>query len=366
MPWPTAPFARAALTSAAFASALLGAGCVTPAARLTTAPTSDTRGEGFLDVGDAWLRVKDTGPKDTGKVPLILVHGFGARLDNWSAVQDALDDDRRVVSFDQKGFGQSERSDGDYGPDKHARDVLTVMTLLGIEHAVLAGHSYGGGVVMKAVVAEPDRVDGIVLIDAFILERQIPTSFRWAKAPGLGEAIFSVLFTELPGEKYVMAFHDGQRFASTRVLDEVHAMQSREGSTYAQLQTVRGMHWADVEGRYLEVVKKKPRGVIWGDRDRVTPLRDGRAVAAALDAPLLVIANAGHVPLIERPALVIAELTRVLDAADAALQNDTTAWPEKPTTTPTTAAPTSDSTTVPTADSTTKKPTTMTTEEELP
>ncbi len=310
----------------AVSAAVVVGGCITAAPRTATAPVSEARGEGFVDVGDAWLRVKDTGPKDSGKVPLVLVHGFGARLDNWRAVQEALDGDRRVVSFDQKGFGQSERTDGDYGPDKHGRDVLAVMDALGIKHAVLAGHSYGGGVVMRVVVAEPDRVDGVVLVDGMILERQVPTSFRWAKAPVLGEAIFSVLFSELPGEKYVMAFHDGQRFATTKVLDEVHAMQDREGSTFAQLHTVRAMSYADAETHYLKVTANKPRGVVWGDKDRVTPLRDGRAVAAALDAPLLVIPNAGHVPLIERPALVIAELQRVLDLADANITNDTTAW----------------------------------------
>ncbi|HEY1100555.1 MAG TPA: alpha/beta hydrolase [Myxococcota bacterium] len=337
----------------------LVAACVTPGPRTAKAPEVDARGEGFVDVGDAWLRVKDTGPKDSGKVPLILVHGFGARLDNWSAVQDALDDDRRVISFDQKGFGQSERPDGDYGPDKHGRDLLKVMDLLGIEHAVLAGHSYGGGVVMRATLAEPDRVDGVVLVDAFILERQIPTSFRWAKAPVLGEAIFSVLFTELPGEKYVMAFHDGQRFTSTKVLDEVHAMQSREGSTYAQLSTVRGMHYGDVEGRYLDAVKKKPRGVVWGDDDRVTPLRDGKAVAASIDAPLTIVADAGHVPLIERPALVIAEIERVLAVADDTLAKDTTAW-KKPTTT------TDSSTTTTTPDASTDTSKSDKSDEELP
>lgn len=302
----------------AAASAGVLASCITPAPRLTTAPTTTASDESFVDVGDAWLRVRDTGPKDSRKQPVVLVHGFGARLDNWRAVQDALDDDRRVIAFDQKGFGQSERTAGAYGPDRHADDVLKIMDALGVDHAVLAGHSYGAGVILRVAINAPDRVDGVVVVDGFVLERQVPTSFRWAKAPVMGEAIFSVLFSELPGEKYIMAFHDGQRFTSTKVLDEVHAMQDREGSTFAQLNTVRAMHYADVEPKYLAAVVDKPRGVVWGDDDRVTPLRHGRAVAAALDAPLVIAADAGHVPLIERPAIVTAELQRVCALADAA------------------------------------------------
>lgn len=303
--------------------------CLTPAARLQHPPIIDdasnqhTSGLRFIDVGDAFLRVRVTGPASSTKVPLVLVHGFGARLDNWRAVQDALSVDRVVVSFDQKGFGQSERSDGDYGPDKHGRDVLAVMDQLGLPDAVLAGHSYGGGVVMRAALLAPERVRGIALVDALILEEQVPTSFRWARAPVVGEAIFAVLFKELPGEKYVMAFHDGARFTSAHVLDEVHLMQSRDGSTFAQLQTVRQMQYADVEGRYADLCHGLPRVVVWGEKDRVTPLRFGKKVAAAIDADFVVVPAAGHVPLIERPTPVIEAIADVLRQADASGRRST-------------------------------------------
>ncbi len=308
----------------------LPSACVTPSARVTDVSslagdanvadnaTGDDDGIRYVDVGDAFLRVRDRGPKESSLSPLVLVHGFGARLDNWRAVQDALATDRRVVAFDQKGFGKSERSDGDYGPDKHGKDVLAVMDALHIERAVLGGHSYGGGVVMRAALLAPDRVRGVVLVDALILEEQVPTSFRWARIPGVGEAIFSVLFSELPGEKYVMAFHDGQRFTSAKVLDEVHLMQSQQGSTFAQLSTVRGMHYGDVEQGYRGALGDVPRVVVWGDKDRVTPLRFGKKVAAAIDAQLIILPATGHVPLIERPTLVIDAVRGVLAKADAA------------------------------------------------
>lgn len=300
---------------AATATALLCA-CVTPGAHQAESPEED--GYTFVDVDDAWLRVKITGPVNSTKTPLVLLHGFGSRLETWSVVHDALDNDRVVVSFDQKGFGHSERSGGAYGPKKHAEDVVAVLDALGIEEAVIAGHSYGGGVALRVAVTEPERVKGVVLVDAFALAEQVPSSFKVAQTPGVGEFIFSTLFTEMPGEKYLLAFHDGQRFATARVLDEVKALQSRDGSTYAELATVRGMDYADVEGRYAAAVKGLPRAIVWGDKDKVTPLRQGKALAAALDAPLTVVPNCGHVPSWERPTMVIAALQGVLAAADAA------------------------------------------------
>ncbi len=306
---------RAVVVVLAFAACALCA-CVTPGQHAAEAPEED--GFTFVNVGDAWLRVKITGPVNSQKTPLVLLHGFGSRLETWGGVHDALDDDRLVVSFDQKGFGHSERSDGAYGPKKHAEDVVAILNALDIEEAVLAGHSYGGGVALRVAVTDPERVKGVVLVDAFALAQQVPSSFKVAQTPAVGEFIFSTLFTELPGEKYLLAFHDGQRFATAKVLDEVKALQARDGSTYAQLATVRGMDYADVEGRYAAAVKGLPRAIVWGDKDKVTPLRQGKALAAALDAPLTVVPDCGHVPSWERPTMVIDALKTVLAAADAA------------------------------------------------
>jgi len=290
-------------------------GCVTAGEHAKNAPEED--GVVFVDVGDAWLRVKQTGPKDSLKTPVLLLHGFGSRLETWNLVQDALDDDRVVVSFDFKGFGHSERSEGAYGPKKHAEDALAVLDALGLDGAVVAGHSYGGGVALRMAVIDNARVRGLLLVDAFGFADQVPSSFKVAKTPGLGEFIFSTLFTEMPGEKYVLAFHDGQRFANARVLDEIRALQSRDGSTFAELATVRAMDYQSVEKDYGTAVKGLPRALVWGENDKVTPLRQGKSMSAALDAPLVVVPDCGHVPSWERPTMVIQTLREVLVVADA-------------------------------------------------
>jgi pimeloyl-ACP methyl ester carboxylesterase len=300
------------------AAATATAGCVTPADRWTTAPSSPDHTVRFVDVGDAWLRVRVVGPSSSTKVPLVLLHGFGSRLETWAAVQDALAVDRVVVAYDHKGFGHSERSAGAYGPEKHAGDVIAVLDALGLPRAVLAGHSYGGGVALRVALRAPRRVAGLALVDAFAQDAQVPTSFRWAQVPGLGELLFTTLFTELPGEKYVLAFHDGQRFATAEVLDEVAALQARPGSTFAELATVRAMDYAAVQDAYAAAVRPLPRVVVWGEADRVTPLRQGKALAHALDAPLVVVPAVGHVPTWERPSAVVAAVAGVLAVADAA------------------------------------------------
>jgi pimeloyl-ACP methyl ester carboxylesterase len=288
---------------------LLLASCVTPGPHEARAP-----GEDFVRVDGAWLRVLDTGPQDDARAPVVLVHGYGSRLETWREVQAALDDDRRVISFDMRGFGESERPTGAYGPERHARDLWAVLDQLGVDSAVLAGHSYGGGVVLRAAVESPERALGVGLVSSFALEDQIPTSFRWAQVPGVGELLFGAFYQEVPGEKYLLAFHDRERFVTLEALDEMKRIMAEPGSVYAAMQTVRGMKYDDVQARYgdLEV----PVHIVWGRDDRVLPLSQGERLASVLDAPMTVLDDCGHVPAWERPKGVVRAMSALLDEVD--------------------------------------------------
>ncbi|MDF1562095.1 MAG: alpha/beta fold hydrolase [Deltaproteobacteria bacterium] len=273
-------------------------GCVRPGPHGTSAPRED-----MVKVGGAWLRVRDLGPRESGRVPVLLLHGYGSRLEAWAPVQEALAAERRVVAFDQRGFGFSERPEGEYGPEAHARDALALMDALGLERVVVAGHSYGGGVALRLALDAPERVEGLLLVSTFALEEQIPESFRWAQVAGLGELIFGAFYKQVPGEKSLLAFHDRDRFVTLEALDEMRAMMARPGSTYAALETVRGMRYTEAEERYGAL--KVPVRVVWGRDDRALPLAQGRRLAGRLSVPLDVIEDCGHLPLFEQPASVV-------------------------------------------------------------
>lgn len=307
---------RALCAPLAVAAALAGA-CVTPGAHAPSAPELDdtSNGTGYALVNEAWIRVRDTGPA-TGSLPVVLVHGYGSRLEIWRPIQDALVGERRVVSYDQRGFGLSERPAGAYGPEIHARDLLKLLDELGIERAVLVGHSYGGGVVARAALKAPERVAAVVLVDSFLLEEQMTTTFHWAKAPVVGELLFGAFYREVPGEKYLLAFHDQQRFVTVAALDEQKVLMAKPGSVYAALETVRGMDYREHEGRYGELTA--PMLILWGENDRVTPLSQGKRIAGFFDAAeLRVIPACGHVPSWERPGAVLAALRPFLSRTDA-------------------------------------------------
>ncbi|MFJ8627614.1 alpha/beta fold hydrolase [Kitasatospora sp. NPDC093550] len=84
----------------------------------------------------------------------------------------------RVITMDLRGFGDSSIAWDDYGPAAIAGDVLALLDHLGIRRAVLAGNSYTGATVVKAAGDAPERIAGIVLIDAFVENPQPGTLMR--------------------------------------------------------------------------------------------------------------------------------------------------------------------------------------------
>ncbi|SDZ24878.1 alpha/beta fold hydrolase [Herbiconiux ginsengi] len=108
---------------------------------------------------DIAFRMRGSGPA------VVLLHGTSANHAVWEPVGDALAGRATVVALDQRGHGRSDKPATGYtGPD-FADDVVTVLDALGLERAVVAGHSLGGRNAWLAAARHPDRVSGVVVVD---------------------------------------------------------------------------------------------------------------------------------------------------------------------------------------------------------
>ena len=107
--------------------------------------------------------------------PVLLVHGGGGDRTHWHALAPLLAIDRPVVTFDQRGYGESAAPpDADRSLAAMAADVLAVVDGTGLRHPVIVGHSYGGAVVAETVARHPDRFSGAVFLDAPGDIRELP------------------------------------------------------------------------------------------------------------------------------------------------------------------------------------------------
>lgn len=261
----------------------------------------------WAELGGARIRYRDEGEGPA----VVLVHGFASSLEAWATVTPALRERHRVLSLDLKGFGWSDRPDGDYSPEAQARLVLALMDARGIDRADFVAHSYGASIVLQLALIAPERVRRIAIYDGWAYSSQLPAFFHVARAEGFGEAMFAAWYGERVEDRLALAFYD-RSFVTMELIDSVEAALRRPGTYAAALAAVRAMHYERLEPRYREITA--PTLLLWGREDRVTPLAVGERLARDLPgARLVVYPRCGHFPMIEHAAQSSAELMRFLD-----------------------------------------------------
>src|ERR687889_1800954 len=100
-----------------------------------------------------------------GPDPIVCLHGITAQHRAFNAVARYLEAPRGLVGVDLRGRGDSDKPESGYGLEAHAADVVRVLDHLGLQSAVLAGHSMGAFVALKTALLFPERVRALVLLD---------------------------------------------------------------------------------------------------------------------------------------------------------------------------------------------------------
>ena len=115
----------------------------------------------FLDVDGVRLHYIERGQGD----PLVLIHGNGTMIQDFtvSGLVDRLADRYRVIVIDRPGYGYSSRPRQLWTPYAHARLFREALAQLGVEQAVVYGHSWGTLVAMALALEFPSLVRGLVL-----------------------------------------------------------------------------------------------------------------------------------------------------------------------------------------------------------
>jgi pimeloyl-ACP methyl ester carboxylesterase len=264
---------------------------------------------------------------DVGEGPaVVLLHGFASSLETWDLLAPVLRARHRVIAVDLKGFGWTDRPAGDYSPQAQAAMVLALLDQRGVKDVAVVAHSYGASVALAMALAAPERVRRLALYDAWVYEEQLPSFFLWSRAKGLGETLFALFYEERPEDKLALAFYDPSRVPE-RLIEDVERAFARPGTRAAALAAVRGMRYAQVQGRYRTI--DKPVLLLWGREDVVTPVSIGERLARDLPRSRLVVyPRCGHLAMLEAAAATNAEVATFL-AADlgAAPARTAEVWP---------------------------------------
>ena len=97
--------------------------------------------------------------------PLILLHGWPEFWLTWEPVMIRLADRFLLIAPDLRGFGDSDKPAGPFGPEDHAADVLALLGALDIGRVGMVGHDVGGAAMQPLARKAPDRLVGMFFFD---------------------------------------------------------------------------------------------------------------------------------------------------------------------------------------------------------
>jgi pimeloyl-ACP methyl ester carboxylesterase len=129
------------------------------------------------------LAYDDTGC--IGRTPLVFLHGLSSARSTWARFVPAFATERRVLTLDHRGHGESAHAPGTYTLDHYGPDAVALCERVVGEPAVLIGHSLGGVIAHTVAWSRPDLVRGVLLED--------PPLYMGERGPT--DDSFTVIFT---------------------------------------------------------------------------------------------------------------------------------------------------------------------------
>lgn len=219
--------------------------------------------------------------------PLLLLHGWGGKIESWLPVTRDFSKAREVITVDFPGFGRSPEPDAPWSVTEYMELTAAFLRQLGMEGVDIAAHSFGARVAILLSATYPELVGKLVLTGAAGL---IPKATNKRKARSalyraLKGAAESALSRAILGEKRVAAIREAliRKFGSA----DYRALSANMRPTFNRI--IR----QDLRPCLPKI--KSPALLIWGAKDDQTPLWMGQVMEKEIpDAGLVVFPDAGH------------------------------------------------------------------------
>ena len=268
------------------------------------------------------IHYRDQGQR--GGPAIILLHGSNSSLQTWEPLVERLGGSYRIVTLDLPGHGLTGGTpDKDYSADGMAAAVDVVAAKLGLDHFILGGNSMGGWVAWRYALAQPARVDALLLLDAAGMplrrgEKKPPSNigFRVLEYP-FGRWLATQITPRSLVEQSLRGSVEKGAIVDDAMIDRYWELLRFPGNREATVLRSRMSKEPAMAARVGEI--KAPTLILFGDQDRI--ISPGAAQTfhdRIAGSEVVLLPGIGHLPMEEAPdatAAAIADfLTRRLAA----------------------------------------------------
>lgn len=232
-------------------------------------------------------------------VPVVLLHGIGSGARSWKAQIEGLSDQFRLIAWDMPGYGTSTALEP---PEPIASDYADALSefvgALGLDRFHLVGHSLGSLVAARYAADHPDRLISLTLCSIAGGHAMLPIEERARLREGRLGALAELGPRGMAEKRGAALLSSAATDTMRRSVIETMAAIRPQGYRQAVFLLSGGDTRADI----LRFRPDLPVQVIVGGADTITTPEQNRRVASArTQAPVHVIAGAGHAVYIEKP-----------------------------------------------------------------
>ncbi|HSB56019.1 MAG TPA: alpha/beta fold hydrolase, partial [Gemmatimonadales bacterium] len=230
-----------------------------------------------------------------GQGPAILfIHGFPLDHSIWEYPVAKLEGWMRIAP-DLRGMGQSDAPDLGYSMSTYAQDLLALLTALGVDKAVVCGHSMGGYIAFEMVRQARERIRALVLVgtrgeaDSPEVRKARDTAAAQARDGG-AEAIAASMLPRMIAAQ--------SREGKPGLADRVHRIMAST-PVAGMLGAIGAMRDRPDSFPLLRGLEGLPVLVLVGDEDEMIPVERSQAMIEVLpQGSLSIVSGAGHIPAI--------------------------------------------------------------------
>jgi len=249
-----------------------------------------------------------------GATPILMIQGLGASKNAWNLQRIAMATRFRIISFDNRGAGRSDKPTAPFTLEQMAEDAIAVLDAAGIETAHVVGASMGGVISQIVAVKHPHRVRSLTLVCTACRNHPWRQELlqSWAKTAEekgmieVGKEAAQWVMSPRSFRRLVPAFTWMGPLAALRprhsFVSQIHAILNTREDLVDQLSTITA-----------------PTMVIVGNQDILTPRGDSEEIAERIpNAELVVISGAAHGLMMEHSSTLNKILIEFLQRTELA------------------------------------------------
>lgn len=278
-----------------------------------------------VEIGGRRLNFAESGE---GPRAFVLVHGMGGRWQHWLETIPFLARHGRVLALDLPGFGRSQLPAGGVSLDGYADTTAALCRALGVERAVVLGHSMGGPIALRFATGHEDLAEAIVLVggatDTFnaVLGLRATAKLALRKPGKTAATLTEVLTVGIPTPRPLQRLIVARRWLRQALLwpymhrpraipaDNLASMLAGAGSR-GVFPAARAIGRSDPRKGLTDA--RCPIFSIGARHDRICPPADLEAWARlAPGIKTVLLEDCGHMPMLERPRAFNEQLGRFL------------------------------------------------------